>query len=214
VCGRRSPTTCSSAQFFPPGVDEVLQIIFNEIDHPSAFVLVCRRFNALSRDPYVRAHYFLNRYGSVQALYWALGRGKLITEQVLDVRGPFPWSSLPICVFCMQVLLSSGAHLSRYLVQVVAHHYFRSFCPFIKTPWVRTLSLSTLSHFLKLSAERFGTINMAKGEDDGSVFRHFIKESRMRADRRGPATETIAEMLDKGKVSSCTPQNSRFLNLH
>ncbi|KAN0125319.1 hypothetical protein V8E53_015599 [Lactarius tabidus] len=161
--------------------DEVLQIIFNEIDHPSAFVLVCRRFNALSRDPYVRAHYFLARYGSVQALYWALGRGKLITEQVLDV------------------LLSSGAHLSRYLVQVVVHHYFRSFCPFIKTQWVRTLSLSTLSHFLKLSSERYGTINTIKGEDDGSVFRHFIKESRMRPDRRGLATDAIAEMLDKGK---------------
>jgi hypothetical protein len=40
---------------------------------------------------------------------------------------------------------------------------------------------------------------MIKGEDDGSVFRHFIKESRMRADRRGLATDTIAEMLDKGK---------------
>ena len=89
MCGRRSPTTCSSAQFFRLGVDEVLQIIFNEIDHPSAFILVCRRFNALSRDPYVRAHYFLARYGSVQALYWALGRGKIITEQVLDVSGPF-----------------------------------------------------------------------------------------------------------------------------
>ncbi|KAH9179344.1 hypothetical protein EDB89DRAFT_2217692 [Lactarius sanguifluus] len=161
--------------------DEVLQIIFNEIDHPTSFVLVCRRFNVLSRDPYVRAHYFLARYGSVQALYWALGRGKLITEQVLDV------------------LLSSGAHLSRYLVQVAVHHYFRSSCPFIKTPWVRTLSLATLSHFLKLSSERFGTINTIKGEDDGSVFRHFIKESRARADRRGLATEAIADMLDKGK---------------
>ncbi|KAI0248585.1 hypothetical protein BJV78DRAFT_1332068 [Lactifluus subvellereus] len=163
--------------------DEVLQIIFDEIDHPSSFVIVCKRFNAFSRDPYVRAHYFLSRYGSVQALYWALGRGKLITEQVLDV------------------LLSSGAHLSRYLVQVAVHHYFRSFCPFIKTPWVRTLSLSTFSHFLKLSSERFGTINTSKGEDDGSVFRHFIRESRLRADRRGlpTATDAIAEMLDKGK---------------
>jgi hypothetical protein len=216
VCGRRSPTACNSAHFFGLGVDEVLQIIFNEIDHPSAFVLVCRRFNALSRDPYVRAHYFLARYGSVQALYWALGRGKLITEQVLDVSRPFSRSSLPICVFYhrTQVLLSSGAHLSRYLVQVVVHHYFRSFCPFIKTQWVRTLSLSTLSHFLKLSSERFGTINTMKGEDDGSVFRHFIKESRMRPDRRAPATEAIEEMLNKGKVSRCSSENSRFLVLH
>lgn len=196
------------------GVDEVLQIIFNEIDHPTSFVLVCRRFNALSRDPYVRAHYFLARYGAVQALYWALGRGKLITEQVLDVSGSFSWSSPPICVFYhrVQVLLNSGAHLSRYLVQIAAHHYFRSFCPFIKTPWVRTLSLATLSHFLKLSSEKFGTINTIKGEDDGSVFRHFIKESRMRADRRGLATDAIAEMLDKGKVSH--PSEDFWFNIN
>jgi hypothetical protein len=81
------------------------------------------------------------------------------------------------------------------------HHYFRSFCPFIKTPWVRTLSLSTFSHFLKLSAERFETINIAKGEDDGTVFRLFIRESRLRADRRGLSTGAIVEVLDKGKVS-------------
>jgi hypothetical protein len=53
-----------------------------------------------------------------------------------------------------------------------------------------------------------------KGEDDGSVFRHFIKESRMRPDRRAPATEAIEEMLNKGKVSRCSSENSRFLVLH
>ena len=100
-----------------------------------------------------------------------------------------------------QVLLSSGAHLSRYLVQVAVHHYFRSLCPFIKTPWVRTLSLSTFGHFLKQSSKRFGAINIAKGEDDGAVFRNFIKDSRRHADRRGLATDAIEEMLEKGKVS-------------
>jgi hypothetical protein len=79
---RCSPTALRSAQ---PRTDEVLQVVFNEIDHPSSFVLVCRRFNSFARAPYVRAHYFLSRYGPVYALYWALGRGPLITEQVLDV---------------------------------------------------------------------------------------------------------------------------------
>ncbi len=54
---------------------------------------------------------------------------------------------------------------------------------------------------------------MIKGEDDGSVFRHFIKESRMRADRRGLATDAIAEMLDKGKVSRSS-ENPRLLVQH
>ena len=53
-----------------------------------------------------------------------------------------------------------------------------------------------------------------KGEDDGSVFRHFIKDSRMHPDRRGQATDAIAEMLDKGKVSHCSSEDSRFSILH
>jgi len=98
------------------------------------------------------------------------------------------------------VLLSSGAHLSRYLVQVAVQHYFRSLCPFIKTPWVRTLSLSTFGHFLKLSSGRFGAINIGKGEDDGVVFRNFIRESRRHPDRRGLEIDAIVEILEKGKV--------------
>jgi hypothetical protein len=54
---------------------------------------------------------------------------------------------------------------------------------------------------MKLSSERFGTINIAKGEDDGTVFRNFIRESRRGSDRRSLATDTIVEMLEKGKVS-------------
>jgi hypothetical protein len=54
---------------------------------------------------------------------------------------------------------------------------------------------------MKQASERFGAINIAKGEDDGAVFRNFIRESRRPGDRRGLATDTIAEMLEKGKVS-------------
>ena len=41
--------------------------------------------------------YFLARYGRMQALYYALGRGKLLNEQVIDVstlrlpRPPMPF---------------------------------------------------------------------------------------------------------------------------
>lgn len=54
---------------------------------------------------------------------------------------------------------------------------------------------------MKQSSERFGTINTAKGEDDGAVFRNFVRESRRHTDRRGLATDAIEEMLEKGKVS-------------
>ena len=54
---------------------------------------------------------------------------------------------------------------------------------------------------MKLSSERFGAINIAKGEDDGTVFRNFIRESKRGPDRRSLATDAIVEMLEKGKVS-------------
>ena len=66
--------------------DEVLQLIFYELADPSPLTLVSRRFHRFSQDSYVRAHYFLNHYGSVEAMFYALGRGRILDERVLDVR--------------------------------------------------------------------------------------------------------------------------------
>ncbi|KAF8195571.1 hypothetical protein BJ912DRAFT_1021259 [Pholiota molesta] len=121
--------------------DEVLQLIFYELTDPSPLIQVSQRFHRFSQDPYVRAHYFLIHYGSIEAMYYALGRGKVVTERVLDI------------------LLTSGAHLSRYLIQIAIHHYFHTQAHFIKTPWVRNIPL--------------------RGEDDGSLFTTFLKESRL-----------------------------------
>lgn len=65
--------------------DEILQIILNELDDPTNFSLVNKTVYAFTQDPYVRATYFMMRYGKVQALYWALGRGKLVNKAVVDV---------------------------------------------------------------------------------------------------------------------------------
>ena len=62
----------------------------------------------------------------------------------------------------IQILLSSGAHLSRYLVQIAAHHYFYTQAHFIKTHWVRHVPLAVMSHFLELAAKRYGDISFAK----------------------------------------------------
>ncbi|PPQ69611.1 hypothetical protein CVT24_001367 [Panaeolus cyanescens] len=64
--------------------DEILQLIFYELPDPSPLTIVSRRFYAFSQDPYVRATYFLMHYGSAEALFYALGRGKVLTERVLD----------------------------------------------------------------------------------------------------------------------------------
>lgn len=66
--------------------DEVLQLILNELDDPTNLSLASKRLYAFTRDPYVRAWYFISRYGKIQALYWALGRGRLMNEDVINVR--------------------------------------------------------------------------------------------------------------------------------
>ncbi|TFY69079.1 hypothetical protein EVG20_g3301 [Dentipellis fragilis] len=157
--------------------DEILQLIFNELDRPIFFTQTSRRYHEFSQDPYVRANYFLSRYGPIEALYWALGRGKLVNHKVIDI------------------LLSSGAHLSRYLIQLALHHYFRSSVPFIKTQWVRTVSFTDFTYLLNVAGERLGEIPVGKGDDDGTVFMNFIKENRVPPNLRSVKTETVIELF-------------------
>lgn len=104
----------------------------------------------------------------------------------------------------MQILLSSGAHLSRYLVQCATHHYFRTAVSFVKTRWVRTNSLPTFAHFLKVAAERLGDVPISKGAmDDGAIFAAFIHESRLPINLRPTKWETVMEIFEKYKVRVC-----------
>ncbi|KAL1950260.1 hypothetical protein VTO73DRAFT_5384 [Trametes versicolor] len=161
--------------------DEVLQLILNELSNPVAFTLISKRHHEFSKDPYVRASYFLARSGRIQALYWALGRGKLLNERVIDI------------------LLSSGAHLSRYLVQCAMHHYFRTQVPFIKTRWVRTIPLPVFSYFLSIAARMYGDIPVAKGEDDGSLLTLLLKQSRFPSEYRAAKWEQVRDVVEKYK---------------
>ncbi|KAI0947141.1 hypothetical protein AcV7_009642 [Taiwanofungus camphoratus] len=161
--------------------DEIIQIILNELDDPSSFSILSKRFHQFTQDPYVRSSYFISRYGRIQALFFAMGRGKLINERVIDI------------------MLSSGAHLSRYLAQCAIHHYFRAQVPFIKTPWVRTVPLPTFTHFMTVAARMYGDIPVAKGDDDGSVFAALLKSSRLPSEARPIKWEVLKEVLEKYK---------------
>ncbi|OSX59849.1 hypothetical protein POSPLADRAFT_1075353 [Postia placenta MAD-698-R-SB12] len=161
--------------------DEIIQIILNELDDPTAFSQLSKRYHHFTKDPYVRSSYFLTRYGRIQAIFWALGRGKLVNERVLDI------------------LLSSGAHLSRYLVQCAIHHYFRAQVSFIKTKWVRTLPLPVFNYFLTLATATFGDFPHGKNEDDGSIFTALLKCSRFPTDIRSGKLDTLQEVLEKYK---------------
>ncbi|KAL1748432.1 hypothetical protein HDZ31DRAFT_60417 [Schizophyllum fasciatum] len=157
--------------------DELVQLIFYGLEDPSSFAVTSRRCLALSRDPYVRANYFIARHGPQEALFHALGRGTLLTERVLDV-------------------LFGMAHVSRYICQVAIHHYFYTQTHFIKTEWVRGLSLPVFVHFMKLATDKYGDIPRGKGEDDGSLFSAFIFDSKLPGSSRQVNWETIREIVE------------------
>lgn len=153
--------------YLKPFSDEVLQLIFYELIDPSPLTVVSKRLHRFSQDPYVRAHYFLTRYGPTEAMFYALGRGKVLTERVIDVRKCNPhhaYGAFYRSYLCMrsQILLASGAHLSRYLIQTSMHHYFYTQSHFIKTPWVRNVPLRVFTYFLKISEEIYGDIPRGK----------------------------------------------------
>ncbi|RDX53321.1 hypothetical protein OH76DRAFT_1479779 [Lentinus brumalis] len=161
--------------------DEILQLILNELNDPAAFSMLSKRNHEFTKDPYVRAVYFLTRYGRIQALYWALGRGKLLSERMLDI------------------LLGSGAHLSRYLVQLAMHHYFRTQVTFIKARWVRTLTFPVFAHFLSIAARMYGNIPAGKNEDDGSILNLYLKQTRFPTEYRAASWEQVRDVVEKYK---------------
>ncbi|KAF7299024.1 hypothetical protein MIND_00850700 [Mycena indigotica] len=174
----KAPESAPNA-FFNSCPEEILQLLLFSLSDPSAFSQVNRRINSVSRIPWVVAQYFIIRHGKNEALYHALGRGRLLCPSVLNI------------------LLTSGAVISRYLVQVAFHHYFYTCSHFIKpsTPWARTVSLANFSNFLLVAAERLGDdIPKAKHEDDGTLFSTFIKEARYENPR--VSWETIREIFE------------------
>jgi hypothetical protein len=76
----------------------------------------------------------------------------------------------------LQILLSSGAHLSRYLLQSIIGHYTRSSSLFYnRQMWCRALPFSIFAYIVKLGAEKFGdNVDVSKGQDDGTVFSSWL----------------------------------------
>ena len=70
-------------------VDNILQLILNEQSKPSSFVKIDKRLRTFASDAYVRARYFLARHGKAQAMFFALGRGDIVTERVIEVALSF-----------------------------------------------------------------------------------------------------------------------------
>lgn len=105
------------------------------------------------------------------------------------------------------MLLSAGAHLSRYLVQIAIGHYFRGHAPFIKSAWVRSMPFPVFTYFLKRAGDIFGEIPADKGADDGAVVGRFVSEGRLSSGGQQVKWEDVQEIMEKYKV--CIAQLSR-----
>ncbi|EIN12632.1 hypothetical protein PUNSTDRAFT_97433 [Punctularia strigosozonata HHB-11173 SS5] len=162
--------------------NEILQLVFFELDDPTPLIACSRRYLTFSQDPWIRASYFLSRYGRIQAFYYAFSRGRILTPAVIDV------------------MLSSGALLSRYMIQLATHHYYRTAVSFIKSNWVRTMPFPHWAHLNVVAARLYGDIPVQKPhEHDGNIFINFIKESRFTPESRSVAAEDIRDILEKYK---------------
>lgn len=177
---RGTPSPVGRMDVFSDLSDEVLLLIFVQLDDPAALSATSRRFHRISREPYTRALYFITRYGPQYAMYWALGRGKLVDNRMLDI------------------LVTSGAHISRYLVQCMMQYRGHS-APhsFIRRQWSHNLSFESFVHFLNIAHERLGykELEWSKNSDDGAVFRQWLVDKKSHGGRTRVSWETIQEMF-------------------
>ncbi|KAG8694016.1 hypothetical protein FRC08_008749 [Ceratobasidium sp. 394] len=160
--------------------DDVLLLIFIQLDDPAALSATSKRFHRISKESYTRALYFITRYGPQHAVYWALGRGKLVDNQMLDI------------------MVNNGAHISRYLIQCMMQYRGHS-APhsFIKRQWSHSLSFESFVHLLNIAQQRLGykVLDWSKNSDDGAVFRQWLVDKKSLGGRVRVAWEVIQEMF-------------------
>ena len=85
------------------------------------------------------------------------------------------------------------------------HHYFRTQVSFIKTRWVRTLTLPVFTHFLAIASRLYGDIPVGKGEDDGTILSLFLKQSRFPTEYRAAKWEQVRMWLRNTRCVTAVP---------
>ncbi|GAB1520820.1 hypothetical protein RhiTH_003908 [Rhizoctonia solani] len=122
-------------------------------------------------------------------MYWALGRGKLVDKQMLDI------------------MVNNGAHISRYLIQCAIQYRGHS-APhsFIKKHWSHSLSFESFVYLLNIATDRMGykELDWSKNADDGSVFRQWLMDKKSLGGRTRIEWEVIRDMFEKyGFIPFC-----------
>ena len=64
--------------------------------------------------------------------------------------------------------------------------------------------MSTISfvYLMSVATKRYGDMPTAKGEDDGTIFSEFLRESRYPTEQKHVKWEQVRDILEKYKVSN------------
>lgn len=73
-------------------------------------------------------------------------------------------------------MISSGARVSRYLIQSIIGHYTKaSPVKRIRGRWCRSMKYTSFAHWVAIGAARYGdAMNVVKGQDDASIIEHYM----------------------------------------
>lgn len=63
------------------------------------------------------------------------------------------------------------------------------------------MSTTTFVYLLSVATNRYGNIPTGKGEDDGTIFSEFLRESRYPTEQKHVKWEQVRDILEKYKVS-------------
>src|ERR1700712_4201354 len=77
-------------------------------------------------------------------------------------------------------MISSGARISRYLIQSIIGHYTKSNpVKHIKGHWCRSMKYSSFAHFVSIGASRYGDdFELGKGVFDTRIIENYVTTKR------------------------------------
>ena len=78
------------------------------------------------------------------------------------------------------------------------------------------MSASTFVYLMSVAMKRYGDIPPGKGDDDGTIFSEFLRESRYPTEQKHVKWEQVRDILEKYKVSNLLRHqllDSKFIRL-
>jgi hypothetical protein len=63
------------------------------------------------------------------------------------------------------------------------------------------MSTCTFVYLMSVATKRYGDIPIGKGDDDGTIFSEFLRESRYPTEQKHVKWEEVRDILEKYKVS-------------